>query len=47
MGDVNLDILDINKAFDQNKDALSSDGLQLFDAVVEILVQTFRHSLNN
>ena len=41
---VNLDILDINKIFSQNTDALSSDGLHPSDGGVEILVQSFRDS---
>ena len=39
MGNVNLDTLDINKAFNQNKDAPSSDGFHFSDAGVEFLVQ--------
>ena len=44
LGEVKLDILDINKNFSQNTDALSSDGLHPSDRVVEILVQSFRDS---
>ena len=45
LGEVKLDILDINKNFSQNTDALSSDGLYPSDGGVEILVQSFRDSL--
>ena len=44
LGEVKLDILDINKNFSQNTDALSSDGLHPSDWGVEILVQNFRDS---
>ena len=44
LGEVKLDILDINKNFSQNTDALSSDGLHPSDGGVEILVQSFRDS---
>ena len=44
LGEVKLDILDINKNFSQNTDALSSDGLHPSDGGVEILVQNFRDS---
>ena len=44
MGEVKLDILDINKNFSQNTDALSSDGLHPSHGGVEILVQSFRDS---
>ena len=44
LGEVKLDILEINKNFSQNTDALSSDGLHLSDGGVEILVQNFRDS---
>ena len=42
LGEVKVDILDLNKNFSQNTDALSSDGLHPSDGGVEILVQSFR-----
>ena len=44
LGEVNLDILDINKNFSQNTDALSSDGLHPSDGGAEIFVQSCRDS---
>ena len=47
MGEVKLDILDINKNLSQNTDALSSDGLHPSDGGVEIFVQSFRDSFRS
>ena len=42
-----LDILDIDKAFNQNHGFLISDGLHPSDAGVQKLVQKIRDFLNN
>ena len=45
--DMKLDILDINKAFNQNHGVLSSDGLHPSDAGVGNFVQIIRDCLKN